>query len=366
MFLIVLVALILQALVLNYVVAAEEKVALSREKLELIGRFTNDYKADWPGSAVAVNLKATSSMGEVSISFNNCEGSCLFYIGVQVNCKDYGKFPITQNNSTIKLRLDTTIGENYYVRFKKLTEAYNGNAVGTMEVGSVFVDNMEAGIKPKTDACASRSSKLLIFGDSVSAAYGVEGVYPCTFSADTENIDYSYATLVANNVNADVHIVAWSGKGVVRNYGDSNSTSANPLPYYYNRTLATATTLDNYWVPTNYIPDTILVMLGSNDYSTEPNPSDEQFTSGLIDFLNLIKSDYPYAQVGALCSPSASGNQCKNIQFSASKTNTYYVQIDHSNYDPGYGCDMHPNKESQANIAEVVTPLVKEMLFNGK
>ena len=138
-------------------------------------------------------------------------------------------------------------------------------------------------------ACRAGTTTPFHFGETITtdlANYngeftygdGVEGVYPCTFSASTENILYSYATLVAAAVDAELHTIAWSGKGVVRNYGDLNPTSPDPMPIYYNRTLGISKEQSMVWNPAQYIPDIVIVTLGSNDYSTTPHPSDEDFT----------------------------------------------------------------------------------------
>eukprot|EP01034_Spumella_vulgaris_P001768 gene1768-2321_t len=53
---------------------------------------------------------------------------------------------------------------------------------------------------------------MLVFGDSVSVAYGVDGVYPCPFTAETQNVAEGYVSLVAEAINADLHVIGWSGK----------------------------------------------------------------------------------------------------------------------------------------------------------
>ena len=77
------------------------------------------------------------------------------------------------------------------------------------------------------------------------------------------------------------------------------------MPIYYNRTIATDA--QSFWDPRKYTPDLVYVMLGSNDYSTNPTPSDEQFINGLISFLDQIHLDYPDAIIVAACSPSHTG-----------------------------------------------------------
>ena len=170
--------------------------------------------------------------------------------------------------------IPTNAGNIYEISLIKLTEA----SLGAMSFGDFAITNGKMISFDDVKSCHSREYRLLFIGDSITAGYGVEGVYPCTFSASTENILYSYATLVAAAVDAELHTIAWSGKGVVRNYGDLNPTSPDPMPIYYNRTLGISNEQSMVWNPAQYIPDIVIVTLGSNDYSTTPHPSDEDFT----------------------------------------------------------------------------------------
>ena len=169
-------------------------------------------------------------------------------------------------------------------------------------------------------------------------------------------------------MQAELHVVAWSGMGVVRNYGDVNQMSKDPMPHYYNRTIATIpassdTTDPYYWKPSNFEADIVLVMLGTNDYSTQPAPSDDQFVNGLVDLLTTIIRDYPRAKghIAAMCAPMAAGNQCANIKAATQQVGVNYVFIDPDTI-VGYGCDGHPDQATQQLMAGVVTPAVKEML----
>jgi hypothetical protein len=91
-------------------------------------------------------------------------------------------------------------------------------------------------------------------------------VPPCEFSASTENVLDAYEEILASRLNAEIQVIAWSGKGAVRNANGSNPTSPDPLPFYYNRTLATS--VNDYWVPSKYIPDVVIIMLGTYNYNT--------------------------------------------------------------------------------------------------
>jgi lysophospholipase L1-like esterase len=133
------------------------------------------------------------------------------------------------------------------------------------------------------------------------------------------------------------------------------------MPIYYNRSVAEDS--GAIWDPAQYSPDTVLVMLGTNDYSTEPVPSDEMFISGLVAFVRQIQTDYPRARVVAICSSGQSGNQCSNIKKSAAlmKTEFLYISPDTTTCPELCGCDGHPNAQGQQNLADTIISFLKSI-----
>src|SRR6187402_2437155 len=80
--------------------------------------------------------------------------------------------------------------------------------------------------------------RLEIIGDSITCGYGNEGAdNTCGFTPGTENHYLTYGALAARALGAELSTVAWSGKGVVCNYGDAPDSCTDPLPTYYDRTL---------------------------------------------------------------------------------------------------------------------------------
>lgn len=318
-----------------------------------------------------INVLSQNTTASVQVEFIDCTGDCKFYVDSVVDCTVVQNTEVSSSSPKVVLELDTVVGEAYEIRFVKVTEASNGDAKGNMKVGTVTLNGLEftSKLSPRKHHNCPTRHKLLVIGDSISAAYGVDGASPCSFTAATENVDHSYATIVARQVQADLQVVAWSGRGVVRNYGDANPVSETPMPDYYNRTIATVPVSSseedpNYWSPAKYPADIVLVMLGTNDYSTEPHPSDAQFVSGLVTFLRRIIADYPDAKghIAAMCAPMQTGPQCANIQKGAQLAGVNYVFIDPATQNGGYGCDGHPNAATQQNIADIVAPAVKSML----
>lgn len=354
----------------------QAKQASLPESIQYFGRFdfSNGYPvADWSGSRLTFLVDGWGEKAEVSLSviMGGEIESYEYYVGVEINCNLVGRYGITPFTPYLNFSFDADTDSIYEVSVIKLTEA----STGAMAFNSLTVDHASlsksttAAIVDKraSSGCSrygDRKLKMLVLGDSITAAYGVDGVYPCSYSPDTENILESYASLVATSVNAQLHTVAWSGKGVVRNYGDENSVSANPLPIYYNRTLGISADPALYWDPatTAYVPDIILITLGSNDYSTQPNPSDEDFTAGYTALVTQLQKDYPLALIAAVCEPTPGNGECENEQRVAECMGLSIITVPDSIYVNPNGCDGHPSVQGQQNIAAVVTPAVIEML----
>jgi hypothetical protein len=338
------------------------------ENVSYLGRY-NGEAADWPSSGARFNIVAVNSTAKVQININNCVDICNMYVNVMLNCELVQKAQVNPTSPFVTLELTATVGQSYEIQIRKVTESCNGDAHGNLEIGDVSLEGAEFGKVTTHSSKCPKIHKMLAIGDSITAAYGVDGVWPCSFSAATENVDHSYATLVAAAVGAELSVVAWSGMGVVRNYGDPNQMSASPMPDYYNRTISTVPVSSNpedgnYWQPSRFPADIVLVMLGTNDYSTQPNPTDEQFTSGLVDLLTRIITDYPAAKghIAAMCAPMQAGNQCANIQQAAQQAGVHYVYITPDTLSGGYGCDGHPNAVTQQNMADIVAPIVQSWL----
>lgn len=119
------------------------------------------------------------------------------------------------------------------IEINKRTEALFG-VVQVMEFQLV-------GSNPQIISLPGDSTQFLFefIGDSITCGYGIEGTSrTCPFTAETENNMKTYASLVSRSLGAFYHVEAWSGKGVVRNYGSPNTTSPDTMPVLMQRTIA--------------------------------------------------------------------------------------------------------------------------------
>jgi len=103
-----------------------------------------------------------------------------------------------------------------------------------------------------------------------------------------------------------------------------------------------------------------LINLGTNDYSTEPHPTDEAFSTGLSTFVGVIQSDYPSAKIGLLCPFSLTDQQCDNIQSVALAMRVEYFRLN-PELVQSYGCVMHPDYTAQQSLATAIEPLIVKL-----
>jgi lysophospholipase L1-like esterase len=210
----------------------------------------------------------------------------------------------------------------------------------------------------------SNLQRIEFIGDSLSCGYGNEGVPPCPFAANTENALKSFPILTAEALNANYTVQCWSGKGVVRNYGDKNTTSVDPMPLFYGRTVANNATLK--WNFNQYRPDAVVITLGTNDFSTAPRPSWEEYSQGYNNLLDTIQNNYPYGPdifCFSMGSTAAYKQFTKQVVLDRKDKKIHYVEVQDSLFNPSTdsGCNGHPNTKGDIKIAGVLTEAIQQV-----
>jgi hypothetical protein len=211
---------------------------------------------------------------------------------------------------------------------------------------------------------AAPERRIEIIGDSISAGYGNEGANrSCPFSADTENHYLTYGAIAARNVDAELVTVAWSGKGVVCNYGDDPTSCSSPMPLYYVRTLPNRP--DSTWDFTRYQPQAVVINLGTNDMSTMIDPSEQEFTSAYVELLTRVRTVYPEALILCTVGPLLNGADLASARayisgavqqrVSSGDDGVQTFELAPTNGSDGYGCDSHPSLRTHEIMADALT-----------
>ncbi len=214
--------------------------------------------------------------------------------------------------------------------------------------------------------------KIEFIGNSITCGYGTEGLSRTEkFLPSTENVNQSYALIISKALNAESHVIAHSGLGVVRNYGDKNSISTKlaTMPKRFNQVLDSEDELK--WDFNLWKPDMVVVNLGTNDYSTEPHPDKTVFQKAYKALLQNIAAVYGSVPIFLISGPLIEEPANSNIKEvvdaimkSNPEANLHFIGIPKSLLsDPtDFGSDSHPSAKGQIKIAKQILPTVATVL----
>jgi lysophospholipase L1-like esterase len=205
------------------------------------------YEFGWPG--VYFEGRFTGASVEVAVD-TGAEHLAISIDGVR-------KAELTKSGAT-RLKLENLGPGEHVVRLDKLTESQSGSA----RFEGFYVDKGRALPAPV------RPRRIEFIGDSHTVGYGVRSASrDCTESQvyDLTDTSLAFGPILASRLDADYRIVAFSGRGVVRNY--NGVAAGQPLPALFPRLIPGQ---DAPRVATNdpWKPDVVVIGLGTNDFST--------------------------------------------------------------------------------------------------
>lgn len=203
----------------------------------------------------------------------------------------------------------------------------------------------------------AKRRRIEIIGDSITCGYGNEGKdTSCGFTPETENHYLTYGAIAARMLDAELSTVAWSGKGVVYNY-DTDTT--DPMPTLYKRVLPGDP--NSVW-DFSVKPDAVVINLGTNDFSTDGDPTLEQFRDAYMGLVGQIREGAPDAFI--LCT---NGNMLNGADLDAARAairaavdalaaagDQKIAAWDMNVLNENPGCDGHPNTAVHARMAEAL------------
>lgn len=317
----------------------------------------------WPGTGVSFTFKGTSA----TINLAKIVGDNSFDLVID------GKAPtvIGKVNSTTISTPKLAKGTHSVVLRRR-----SETSLGTVFIGTVTTDGSFVAEKPL-------SRQIDIIGDSISVGYGLDGVNPCTNNAAVTDNPLTYGVLAANALNADYHVQAWSGKGLVRNIAMGINDTSPLIPELYTRWGANDAT-GSYPFPRSWNPSAVVINLGTNDWSYlsytaagEAYPSravlnNADFTAGLVKFVRQIQKRYPAAQFFLLNSPmlgdgwpvgqAQKTNQTLAVQDAIKQIGSRATFVDWPSQGSAVGCDYHPNAATHAAEGKVLADAIKKVL----
>jgi len=235
--------------------------------------------------------------------------------------------------------------------------------------------------KSLVEAPALPARKIEFIGNSITCGYGNEGTRPNEgFDYATENHYYSYASITARTLNAQHWVVARSGIGAYRNYGEAKTGSPRScMPvqyeytgYAYDLSLREGPTfLREKWDFSRYQPDVVCINLGTNDLSTQPYDV-TLLKQGYQRLLKMIREHNPKAKILFLCGSMLNGKELEiakqildEVTAEANKAGdkeVYRFNFTPQNGDLGFGNDYHPSVRQHEKMAAELAAYLRTLM----
>jgi len=302
---------------------------------------------DFPGVAIKTRFTGTSCYIRLVDSTN--------YYQVEIDAQSYF---ITPTTDSIRPLARNLINEEHTLLIFKRTEASVGKAI----FKGILIDKNAKVLPPKEKP----ERRIEFIGNSITCGYGNEGDNPqCDFSADTENAYMSYASMIARHFAADHSIIAYSGKGLVRNYNDSNKTSEVAMPQLFERTCVYNKEMK--WEFSRFIPQLVIINLGTNDFSTKPHPEEAVFKQAYNELINKLRSTYNNPVILCISGPFIDEPAHTYIKqfvdsyrIEQAYADIHFVAIPRVllKYPTDYGCDGHPNVKANRKMANLLILMI--------
>lgn len=290
---------------------------------------------NWPNSGVAVEFEGSQLLATI-------DGNNDTFIDIQIN--DVLK-TIQLNDGRFTYRLIDAMPGEYNVSLQIRTD----RAYRPIRFEGFVTEDGALTTPPRSEL------QMLVIGDDVAAGYGVEGEDQfCDYTRETQNANLSFANVSAQNLGADVAVIARSGRGLAVNW--NNDPSANMTALYRSAMESDASSaLGNM--------DIVVVQLGGIDIAqSDPGPD---FYEKYAGFLDEIRQDHPYAEIVAAWGPMGSGERYQEAKTAITELvaeratqgdqQVSFIEFTNTEFGQLYGCNWHPSIDTQRFMASELT-----------
>jgi hypothetical protein len=259
--------------------------------------------------------------------------------------------------------------------------------------------NVAGEIEPPPDR---PSRRIEFIGDSITSGAGVEAsnqndpacMADSGYALALMDANEAYNADTARDLGAEAHILGVSGIGLTRNYTSNPANDLRPMPQVYDLLFPelTDTSAANTWDTTTWVPDAVVVALGTNDFSPGDNPpltaagtpADARplmdvptFVAAYVTFVDKLRAFYPNAHIFAMGSPMLVDNWPTQGLYKSRTDLENAIAMVESHYAaagdlkvhkvsiakvPGTGCGTHPGVAESKTIAAQLEAAIKSAL----
>ena len=221
--------------------------------------------------------------------------------------------------------------------------------------------------------------RIEFIGDSITCGYGdmLSTFHPDEhhYSTKLSNAYSAYGAVTARALNAELMMVAYSGRGAYRNIGGLGGST---IPQMYLRILPDSDQ-GATWDVKRFTPQVVVINLGTNDFSPGVAPDDidnlrRGFEEAMTAFVKRLRGYYPNAAIILAEGPmmrdrfpkgyksvTSVRTAFQNIiakQQQAGDTNVYMFVI--PNQHGPWGQDWHPTAATHQKISDLLVAFIRK------
>lgn len=254
--------------------------------VQFIGRFdegdATGPRMAWPGTRVVASFDGTGVTTRLSLTHTGFQGAPSWF-NVIVDGVVQAPFSVNGAAEDHVLAAGLAAGP-HKVEIEKRTEANHGTV---RFEGFTFTGGAGLLAPPPR-----RPHRVEFISESTIDGFGVEGdrTVTCigTAPAQFDNVRKSTAFYTALGVDAEPHVIAYSGKGV-----SVNDAAGDPLtmPVLFDRALPDPGA-GTAWMHAKWVPDAIVISLGGVDYGSGVAAAPADFQAKYAAFVAKLRTVY--------------------------------------------------------------------------
>jgi lysophospholipase L1-like esterase len=225
---------------------------------------------------------------------------------------------------------------------------------------------------------------LVFIGDSVTCGEAIDrdnattstqaptADAACTKDTAAASNGYlSYGMLLGRALNAQVHLVCYGGRGLVRDWR-GNTRVAN-APQFFDLAVVDPPARAPF-DHSSYLPDAVFVSLGTNDFNLELGafPVRDTYVAAYVTFVRAIRARAPHAHIflteGAIVNDETDPARPQktvlrdDIAETARLLADPLVHVVPSTHYAGDSCNPHPTRDQHAAMAKDFEPYLRQAL----
>jgi lysophospholipase L1-like esterase len=319
--------------------------------IEYVGRidFSNPAAPRIWAPGVYIMAKFKGAKCQVLIN-DEADGNNHNYLEIVIDGKNPYRIELKNKTNVIDVPAGLSDGE-HTILICKDTESNIG-----------YIDFMGFNCEQLLTPPALPKRKIEYFGDSITSGTGMDlSVVPCGAGQwfDEHNAYMSYGALTSRNLDAQWHLTALAGVGLVHSCCNMNVV----MPQIYDKVFLRNDSIK--WDFNEYQPEVVTICLGQND---GPKQDSTVFCSAYVNFINTIRQHCPHADIICLSSPMAD----KTLTTVLQRYLTGIIARENANGDKNVykyffskryhnGCGGHPDLDQHKLIATELTAYIKQL-----